>query len=409
MADWLQYNEGGDDLLRIPEIAMICAAALALTLEAPSAHAEKRERVWAKVGADAVAVRGDLGDCTTQSLNVHPVYSLLNLYVGDVAPGWDTFGTTFGHHIFTAEQEAQAHGAYLKHCMKQRGYIQLTLTPEAAADFDAAQSPEAHKAWANAFYGVGLSARIAAAAASAPAPLLNAVEEPFTLGGVRFDPTTLAPATGDIVKNQAALSGTIGHRRTARLKTDFTLAVQASALQSDVFHADAGTVFHQVVYAGSDDPVQTYWCAPLTGTRIYAPYKINCLWTDENGYAVIVSSGQPWLAGYLFYDDARTVRAPGGPLALEYSQDDLLGPLDFKLMVRRVDAKGVLVDAEATKDGKTEGFWTAHLAFDETGAAILPFWTHRLVLTRSGDHAVKAAFSADGDGKGWFAAILAPY
>ena len=80
--------------------------------------------------------------------------------------------------------------------------------------------------------------------------------------------------------------------------------------------------------------------------------------------------------------------------------------MDFSLVVKKVTAKAVSLEARAAKDGKTVNFWAGDLAFGDNGKAVLPFWTWRLVFTRD-EKSVSATFTPDGEGAGWGDAKLA--
>lgn len=92
-------------------------------------------------------------------------------------------------------------------------------------------------------------------------------------------------------------------------------------------------------------------------------------------------------------------------ITLGESDDDLLGPMKFALVVEQVDQGSVSLEVRANQAGKIVWFWRGHLVFDRYGKAVLPFWNYRLVFTR-GTMAAKVAFTPDGDGSGWEAAKL---
>lgn len=80
---------------------------------------------------------------------------------------------------------------------------------------------------------------------------------------------------------------------------------------------------------------------------------------------------------------------------------DGIGPVDFALVVAEVTPTAVTLAATATRDGKNVIFWRGALAFDAAGHAVLPCWTQRLVLTRTGAAGVTAALEPSADGRGW--------
>ncbi len=162
-------------------------------------------------------------------------------------------------------------------------------------------------------------------------------------------------------------------------------------------------MFHQVLLPGEDDPQQTYWCGPMTSQRPLTGPKpmVGCVWIDEDGYAIGMAEGAEWLAADVPPSDkALRWKSADATFVFAESDEDLLGPLDFALVVRKVGKTAVSLEADASHDGKFVAFWVGEESFDAQGKAVLPFWTHRLVMTRSGD-GVTAAFTADGDGQGW--------
>ena len=84
----------------------------------------------------------------------------------------------------------------------------------------------------------------------------------------------------------------------------------------------------------------------------------------------------------------------------DYAAADLLGDMGFGLAVRKISDSGVVLEAVVNQGSDYETLWKQTVAFDASGRAILPFWTHRLILTRTGKD-LAVAFTPDGDGTGW--------
>ncbi len=104
-------------------------------------------------------------------------------------------------------------------------------------------------------------------------------------------------------------------------------------------------------------------------------------------------------------DSGEEFKTAGTDFSMEESPEDLLGEMDLNFTVKHVGAGGVLLEADARKDGKSVLVWSGELPFDGKGEAVLPFWSHRLKITRRNKH-VTAVLTPDGDGAGWDGAKL---
>ncbi len=371
------------------------AALLVLTM---AGAARAGDHLWAKVGATDAAMQADLAGCKHDSREV-PTHVEAAAYVPLTPAG--AVGGAIGMAIVEGIAKAKAEATFDRHCMRRHGYVWLPLTPAEQAALARAPGEAGKAAWIDAFYAGDLTARLDEAWKPVVPPLPEGFDEPYTFGGVRFDPAALTVASGPVASGGTVLSGVIAHRRTARLKS----AVDLSAMAK--MHFDAGAIFHQVVLPTDLDPAQTYWCGTVRESTLLAGVKTYtlCVFTDENDYRLVVAGNQAWLS------DAP---APAGVIwkgvaadfSMAESDTDLLGPMDFSLTVSRITSKTVTLAAKATRDGKSVELWDGELPFGADGVAVLPFWGHRLVLTRAGK-TVTAAFTPDGDGAGWFDAKLA--
>jgi hypothetical protein len=120
---------------------------------------------------------------------------------------------------------------------------------------------------------------------------------------------------------------------------------------------------------------------------------------SESGY-------REWLVGTPNMDP-KAVRKFPGPVLLDVSDTDLIGPFDVLLKLDHIDKNGVWLAAFASKgDGKDLPFWKGFVPTQD-GQAVVPLWTHRLTLTVQGDKAA-AAYTADGDGTGLAEVLKAP-
>lgn len=127
---------------------------------------------------------------------------------------------------------------------------------------------------------------------------------------------------------------------------------------------------------------------------------------SDRGYEASSFAGAPWLAGGVDRPGQQIVEEheAGTEVAIEPSKNDLLGPVGFSIVLRGLGKSSATLDAWANRESERTLLWSGSIPFSADGTAVLPFWTHRLVLTHAvGENGagVRARFSADGDGKPW--------
>ncbi len=361
----------------------VCLAAAAVLTSAAAAHAAE-DHLWAKVGATDSRVESDLADCRAQSAKVEV----------DTSYQTEALAGLLGAAIIAAAKKPHAEHVFAAHCMKRRGYVWLPLTDGEARDLAGAKLPVDRSAWIDRFYAGDLTGRLDAAWKPVVPPLPEAADDDFSFDGVRFDPDKLVAAADPVGSGGTALSGVVTHQATARLAAPLDTAT------SPKLRAEAGAELYEVVAPTRFDPAQTYWCGPFRLMGLLAhPMVTTCVFAGDNGYQFISVGGEAWLGplptplDYHLTDAVSTI-------ALTPSDRDLIGPMDFTLVVRRVGKSGVDLEAYAARQGKKALFWSGELAFDPDGKAVLPFWSHKLALTRL-DKTVKVVFAPNGDGRGW--------
>ena len=124
-----------------------------------------------------------------------------------------------------------------------------------------------------------------------------------------------------------------------------------------------------------------------------------CVRSDGLGYRLISPDGANWIATGLDLHADPANADPDG-FFLDVSPDDLIGPMRFALVLRKVTATTIGVEATVTRANDTETIWQDALPRGPDGSAILPLWTRRLVL-RPDASGVAVTLSSDGDGAGW--------
>lgn len=371
---------------------------------ASSVSAAQSAWLWAKTDAAGARMQKDLADCAVEARSAKPPSDLQTELAVDQRTG--LVGALILEAIVAQTAKRQA----AHDCMHVRGYLRVRLTEAEAIARTAAggETSAGGGRWADSVYASpAFASRLSAASIGLVPPLPAPVPlEPFSYGAVEIDAASLslAPgASGAVGAGGVLLSGKASHRRTARLVHE---ARPSWWRGSDV---KEGTVFQEIAF-GPPGPnygwlAGSYWCAPMTDRIMGMTNAIQfCVWTDGEGYNLINAAGQPWLEvdrnghpDFMF-----TLDTEGLDFTLDVSPRDLLGPLDVSIVVKKVTAKGIVLSAVATQDGKRQIFWQDELRFDGQGQAVLPFWTHRLLLKRSGDGAaVSANWLGDGDGTGW--------
>jgi len=303
----------------------------------------------------------------------------------------------------TAIRLQEAKDTFVRHCMHRHGYVWLPLTGDEGHAFGAARTPDDRRQWVDRFYAGDISKRLDAAWTPLVPPLPEGHAEPLTFDGLRLDPAALAPASGLVAEGGAVLSGRVGHAATARLES----AVDVPVIPE--LTAPAGTIFYEVVTPTDFDPEETFWCGPLSDFNANGQRTITyCIDVNDRGYEIHVGSLETW------YAPPPILGLGGGPvrdktakLVLKPSDVDLLGPFKLSLVLTGVDKTSVTLGVDVAQEKRHQRIWVFTLPLAANGPAVLPFWTHRLVLTRSGD-GVTAAFTPDGDSRGWMDVEGAP-
>lgn len=363
------------------------AAGLAAAIVTGAAPACADDIIWGRPGADAAAIQLDAAACLRESHLVGVMADMSRTSI--TTPGGQAVGMLFGAG-FSAALKPKAQASYAKSCMSGRGNLAVTLTPREAADLKAQSTPQARATWTDALYhSPDFATRLAALAPPPPLPPPpETPREAFTIGAVRLDPATLTVAGGELHPIQAILSGPITHRRTGRV----------TATQGfNGYGVAQGLVVQAAVVQGPQGR-QTYWCGKVSKSWPLDGYSDHCLWSDGRDVLVFPGRDASWLDRPTFNDEPG--RQASASFSVTESPDDLIGPMAFGLYLEKVTDQGVRVTAQAALKGKFIDFWSADLPFDAEGRAVLPFWTHRLLLRRSGA-GVTASLTPDGDGAGW--------
>lgn len=363
------------------------AAVAALTAAAAPAAA-KPASLFAKASVGPAATDGEIKACVQDAQSIRPNVKMPVV----VNPNpYALLGGAIAAGFIAGYEQGKARNAAVETCMRGKGFGNLELTPEEGAEVAALKTDAARSEWRAAFLGrEDLGARVEKALTPA-APQLEAAEtEPLVVGGVRFDPAQLSTPQGPVALKAPLLTGEIGHRRTATLAEPFDLPGMLNT------HADAGAVFHQVVFGDV-----TAWCGVLASKPLLTgvQHDVHCISTDFSGYQVVyVSDARPWLA--VTSRGAPPIVAKEGRLVLKESPTDLIGPMNLVLQSARFTKTGVGLEALVFRNGEKLTLWRGEVALDDHGHGVLPFWTHRLQLQKTGK-LLTSTLTPDGDGRGW--------
>lgn len=369
--------------------SIVAAVIGALLLTPGVALAAKPIRVFSQLGKDLPGQMADETTCTDYAKGVAVPGLPPPVPTGGGAAA--AAGAAFATGFLAGMEEARARRASYERCMRARGYTKVTLTAEEEVALKAAKKQPEREAWFAALLARSdLAQRIEVARAEI-IDLPTPPEVAIGAQGLVFDLAQAKAVEGAVVEGGALATLPASHLATARLAIDYPVSNMLGVNK----RGEAGAVFHAV----SRGPYLTQWCGPFANNSVQGKITMmGCIETAGDGFKVLNVGGEPWLAGDLFTGGFPVDDGP----RLEASADDLIGPVAVTIKLDKITKKGVRLSAVGERDGKTVRVWSGGGNFDAEGRLVTPLWTHRLVLTRSGE-GVAAALSADGDGRSWYA------
>ena len=219
---------------------------------------------------------------------------------------------------------------------------------------------------------------------------------PFVVGGVLLDINRLSVASAPVRRRGVLLSGTADHAATARLAQPMRLR---APLINDL--VPAGTVVHKVEFyrPGPGGNTIVTWCGDLDRKTVFGTPSVPVCFLvgDVLRQAFLVGDARPWLVNSSrVYPGARP-RADAFEIE-DPSPTDLIGPMDVRFELQRVTRNEVTVRLLARRNDQDVLVMTMKRPI-ENGQAVVPLWTHRLVLAVSGE-TVTPMLSDGGDGFG---------
>ncbi len=258
----------------------------------------------------------------------------------------------------------------LPHCMHAKGYHTLVLNPQEIGEQSRVDSPQKEATWLDALYArPDFAQRVQIA--SRPHSRLPAQDiasaPPTVFGSLQFDPSKLVAGSGVVMQDGAVLSGSVGHWRTAKLKTSAYLRGAKGGM------LPAGAAFQ--LSALNQTP---YWCSTEDSENHV------CLRMEGDYYVSIPAKGRSWLVNGVPPNASESGDIDETDIDLVESADDAVGPVDFGLQIRNLTNKSVSLVAVGKRGTETFEFWRNDLDFNDKGEANMRLWTYRMVLTRSG-------------------------
>lgn len=220
---------------------------------------------------------------------------------------------------------------------------------------------------------------------------------PGVIGGVRLRPEALVVTTGPVSRGGVLASGEMHHARTGRIPREVALEGSMNPL------IRAGAVAHRVEILRTSPigarSLSTFWCMPVSALTVFGRQddQQTCFRRRGGRYEGLwPSSGRSWLT--TTDRSATPLSRFTSTLPVEESESDLIGAMEVRLELYRLGPTSAVLRILARRDDEEAVVMTVSRPV-ENGVAVFPLWTHRLVLTVSGDQAT-AALTADGDGSG---------
>lgn len=220
---------------------------------------------------------------------------------------------------------------------------------------------------------------------------------PGVIGGVLLRPERLAVATAPVGRGGVLASGSMDHARTGRFRQDTVIEGSMSP------RIAAGTVAHRVEVLRTSPlgarSLSTFWCAEVSALTVFGRQddQQTCFRRRGGRYEGLwPDTGRNWLT---------TTDRSSTPLSryvaaldIEESDSNLIGPMDVRFELQRLTPASAIVRIFARREEQDALVMTVSRPV-ENGTAVFPLWTHRLVLSVTGEQAT-ATLSADGDGSG---------
>ena len=358
-------------------ITAIVVAIVGLASSASVAVAAGPVTVLAKPGGTLAAREIDEAECKLQAQATRNTNYAPNL--GGVAPALMVQTMSDGNIVSRATRA----------CLGVRGWSDVPLTADEARQYSGLRDTK-RDAWLEVFFASNIGDRVTAALPLPFTPLPTAVEGRFFVGGLLIDPDRIEVIAAPLRAKDILIRGVAMHQATATLTRPLDVEVGFGHLK-----APAGTVFHQVMLP-SRSGLRAAWCGQAQHGMMH------CFLNHIESYDLTVGRGRPWLFGRTFtwvdqeLDTLRTV----SPIWLQRDETDRLGPVDYTIRIASLNDKRVKLEAVARRGEEEVVFWTGTVEFDAAGTGTLPFWTKKLVLTRS-EGTVQARLEDTGNGEGW--------
>jgi hypothetical protein len=205
------------------------------------------------------------------------------------------------------------------------------------------------------------------------------------VGPWRTEPQKVSVTDQVVGKGGTALTSSVEFFETATVKSRVGLGAKGFIAAGAVFfRATDSRIFEH----------GTLWCGPVNDGKTL---QQRCVRAEFEGYSLSVD---PWPKSPLTANPPVSFTDPlaaSAELDLESSPVDLIGPAELSVTITSVSKGYLWLALQMKKGDQTVPLGELRPNFDASGVATVPFWSHKLLLTRSGD-GVRVSLADDADG-----------
>lgn len=300
--------------------------------------------------------------------------------------------------IIAAIDTSRARGLATAFCLTNLGYVGIPLTPEESRTY-AGLAGRDREGWERTFLAQDLKPRIDPLVTPSVPPLPPYRQQTGAQGGLKVELASLAVSEGPFKSGDRLATGKLTHWRKAVLSAPFETIAGPIQLSGS-----PGTMFHQVDYRPQRAPLLrnqgATWCGPVVEkSQGQRSTQLYCFTTHADGYEPFRPTGYDWLAGP--YRDGIVLPRFTSPMVLEERGEEDADTIDLEVMAVQINASRVTLAAYAKRNNRSIRIWGRTLTFDQAGEAILPLWSHRLLIRKIDTSSVSATIDELGDGQSW--------
>lgn len=204
---------------------------------------------------------------------------------------------------------------------------------------------------------------------------------PFVIGAVRVDVSAMTVTPGVVERRAVLASAPAMRARTGRVEREVRTSTGGARIAE-------GAIWHFVEQPDTGtEGIATqrgYWCGPGRIVSIIGSVASTfCAGEQASGlWRVYPADGQPWLVGT--YLTTQPIVMYADALPVEDLAQDPLAPFRFQVVLRDLDDRRVRLLARGADESTSVPVWYGEFDWVD-GQVSVPLWSHRLVLTRTGD------------------------